>query len=138
VINRLIRYLIAVVVATAGLAVVTGTAAHAVGGCRTTAAVGACVDHATDSGQVRADFYLNSGPSSSVYQYRVSIVVNGNERFAFDGKRRFTSTGRYCCWYRAVRNLPPKAQEAHTRVYVYRSDGVFHYRADSPVIRYTE
>jgi len=127
-----------IAVTTAAFTVTTGTAAQAIGGCATTAAIRSCVDHVPDSGQVRADFYLLSSPTSSVYSYRVFVVINNREISKFPEKRRLTTVKRYCCWYQPVRNLPPKAQEAFTRIKVYNSNGVLHYSADSPTIRYTE
>jgi hypothetical protein len=137
VVQRLLRYLLAATLVTGGVTVVAATPALAVGGCNTTnVTLNPCFDYGGGS-YARADFYLKRTPDSSVYYYKLAMVINGTTHWKVGSLTRFTTTGRYCCWYHHVDGYPNRGQEGFTRVWVYRSNGGLHFVQDSPIIRFT-
>ncbi len=135
-VRRILQCLLAVTLATAGLTVAAQSPAMAIGGCSTNnVTLSSCVDYGSHGhGRVRADFYLNRTPDSSVYRYVVYLVLNGN--YYEVGRGNFTSTGRHCCWYRTIDNLPNTYNSARTVVSVFTSSGNLHMAVSSPTINF--
>lgn len=133
-VRRLLRGLLVVTLATAGLTVAAQSPAMAIGGCSTNnVTLSSCVDYGSHGhGRARADFYLNRTPDSSVYRYVVYLVFNGTYHEV--GRGYFGSTGRYCCWYRTIDNLPNTYNSARTVVSVFTSSGSLHMAVSSPTI----
>lgn len=137
IVQRLVRFLFAAMLVVGGFTFATATPAMAVGGCSTNnVTLNACFDYGGGS-NARADFYLERTPDSSVYYYRLAMVVNGTTYMKVNSLTRFTTTGRYCCWTHHVDGYPNRAQQGFTRVWVYKSNGGLHFTQDSPTIRFT-
>jgi hypothetical protein len=135
-IQRIVRYLLAAMLVTAGLVGVTAAPALAVGGCNTTnSVVRPCIDYGGGT-NARADFYLRIRSDNTYYKYRVSINTNGTWRNVDPDASRFGPVGRHCCWYASVDGLPDRAQSAFTRVYVFNINDILVLTADSPTIRF--
>jgi hypothetical protein len=135
VLKKLLRYVLAITIATTGVTVVTAAPALAWGGCNTSnTTVGPCIDYGNSGSQARADFYLNRGPDWSIYYYKLAVIDDGVLYWKVGSYTRLTGTGRYCCWYHNVADLPATYDCVKTRVYIYRADYALHMYADSPTI----
>ena len=136
--KRITRLMVVALTVAFGTFVFAGPA-HAQGGCTSGLYVTACVNHETDSRDVRADFYLNLPPDDDHYYYRVAIhqltPAGGDSGQWVTGRTRLTTTGRYCCWTRTfIPNMPKATRGAKTVVYLYTQDGIQHSVYTSPTI----
>ncbi|MBP2329299.1 hypothetical protein JOF56_009684 [Kibdelosporangium banguiense] len=134
--RRLTQLFVTTALVATGTLVLTASPAAAAGGCTPppqNGTIGACIDYSGGS-YAQADFYLNVNPDWSRYQYTVVMYQNGVPYTLTDGMPDFTSTGRYCCWYKHVAALPQRWITLRTRVNVYMQNGAFHYAIDSPTI----
>jgi hypothetical protein len=134
-VRRILQGLLAVTLATAGLMAVQSPA-MAIGGCSTNnVTIDSCIDFGSyGEGRARADFYLNRTPDRSVYRYVVYIVINGG--YTEVGRGNFSHTGRHCCYYRTLDNLPNTYNSARTVISVFTSDDTLHMAVTSPTIHF--
>jgi hypothetical protein len=136
-VRRLIQLFLGLVLVTGGVTAVAAAPASAAvkGGCSNAGAlVQACVSWGLYGDNARADFYLNGGPSSSIYSFHVYLVVDGKY---FDvGSGRLTAQGRYCCYYRNTHNMPLATIQTRTVVSVFNSSGILYNSTSSPTITY--
>lgn len=135
-VRRIIQGLLAITLATVGLTAAVQSPAMAIGGCTTNnVTLSACIDYGSHGhGRARADFYMYRTPDSSTYRYVVYIVFNGNYNEVARGN--FTRTGRHCCWYKTIDNLPNTYNSAKTVVSVFTSSGALHMAVSSPTINF--
>lgn len=134
-VRRVFQGLAALVLVTVGLVGFNATPAFAAGGCNNAnVTLKPCVNFGANGDNVRADFYLDRTPDSSVHHYTVYLVVNGTSYNV--GSGTFSGTGRYCCWYRGTHNSSLTAFHVYTSVRVYTSTGVLHMTVNSPTINY--
>jgi hypothetical protein len=136
-VRRLIQAFVALALVTVGLTAVAATPASAAwGGCNNAnVTLKPCVNFGANGDNVRADFYLDRTPDSSVHHYKVYLVENGVFRVGATGT--FDHTGRYCCWYWNTHSSSGTyVYHVYTRVYVYTSSGAVHMIVDSPTANY--
>ncbi len=131
---RMAQNLLALSIVAAGTTAYSVSRAATAGGCSMKdPRFVVCVNHGDDGNLTRGDFYINRPPDSSIYTYREVLVLNGREmRGPKTG--RIDHRGRFCCLYKNLQTLPPRAKRVKNRVYVYTRAGVHHMREDSPEI----
>ncbi|MDW6062610.1 hypothetical protein SAZ11_36960 [Streptomyces sp. FXJ1.4098] len=123
---------------TAGMAVSSQPAqAASGGGCTPTSAsptLGPCISYA--SNYISSDFYFNVAPDSARCKYRHQIYRNGSVTYD-SGLKTLIGKGRYGPERQNVDKLPNQAQNAYTRVTIYKCDNTYHYAVNSPTVYFT-
>jgi hypothetical protein len=138
--RRLLRRAAVVVTAASAIGAVAAAPAWASGGgCKQLSNTTPCISTGRIGDYVYGDFYQNDPVDSSRKYYRIEIWhgrTNQPWKLCNSRNGTLTSTGHYPQLSCGVAALPSVSEHAFTRVIVYTSAHVEHYRVDSPYSYY--